>query len=101
MKKLILFFSFFVFTLQAGASELSEFLQDCGYGTLIGAGVGVVSLAFEKNPSDHSNNIARGASLGLYGGVIYGALRIQEKKRTHELSLISKDQYGFFYSYNY
>lgn len=101
MKKLALFFSFWLFSMPVFASELSEFLQDCGYGTLIGAGVGVVSLAFEKNPSDHSNNVARGASLGLYGGIVYGVLHAQEKKRMHEVSLVSKNLYGFFYSYNY
>ncbi len=101
MKKSILFFSIWLFTVHTQASELGEFLESCGYGTLIGAGIGVVSLAFEKNPSDHANNIAKGASLGLYGGIAYGIVKINEKPKEHELALISKNLYGVFYSYNY
>ena len=89
------------FAVQAQASELGDFLESCGYGTLIGAGIGVVSLAFEKNPSDHANNVAKGASLGLYGGIAYGVVKINEKPREHDVAFISKNLYGLFYSYNY
>ncbi len=101
MKKYFLLFSFLFFSSQSYAAELNSFLQACGYGTLIGAGVGVVTLAFEKNPSDHANNIARGASLGLYGGIVYGLLEAQEKRLKHEVVLMSGDLRGFFYTYNY
>jgi hypothetical protein len=55
------------------AADFSQFLKACGYGALVGAGVGVVSLALENKPSDHYANVTRGASLGLYGGIAYGA----------------------------
>lgn len=52
--------------------ELKQFLKSCGYGTLAGAGLGLASLVFEKKPNESYGNIARGASLGLYGGIAYG-----------------------------
>ena len=101
MKKLVLFIFSILFTLNVSAYELSDFLSACGYGTLIGAGVGVISLAFEKTPSEHSNNIARGASLGLYGGIIYGVAKYNEEPQTHEVVLIKNNLYGLFYSYKF
>lgn len=56
----------------AAPGDLLQFLKTCGWGVAIGAGVGAVSLAFEDKPSEHTINIARGASLGLYGGIAYG-----------------------------
>ena len=56
----------------AKASELSDFLTTCGYGTLGGAALGAVSLAFVEDPSSKVGNIARGASLGLYAGIGWG-----------------------------
>lgn len=44
----------------------------------IGAGVGAVSLAFESEPGKHTNNISRGASLGLYAGIAVGLLAMNE-----------------------
>lgn len=51
---------------------MRTFLLSAGYGAVIGAGVGVVSLLAEDNPDKHMINIARGASLGLYAGMAYG-----------------------------
>lgn len=65
----------------ASGSELSSFLKSCAYGTGIGAGIGVISLSLEDKPNDHTGNIARGASLGLYGGIIYGLLQIQDQHK--------------------
>lgn len=59
----------------AAPGDLSSFLKACGWGVVVGAGIGAVSLAFENKPSDHTSNIARGASLGLYGGIIYGLVQ--------------------------
>lgn len=101
MKNYLLLFSFLLFSLKGNAAELTEFLKSCGYGTLIGAGVGVVSLAFEKNPSEHANNVARGASLGLYGGIVYGLLEAQERPSKHEVRFFSQGLQGIFYTYNY
>ncbi len=52
--------------------KLRTFLKSAGYGTLIGAGAGAASLAFVEDPGNKTNNIARGASLGLYVGIGVG-----------------------------
>ena len=49
-----------------------EFLMSCTYGVLAGTLVGAASLAFTKKPGDNLNKVARGASLGLYAGIILG-----------------------------
>lgn len=56
--------------------DLGRFLKACAWGTAIGAATGVVTLAFESKPSEHTVNVARGASLGLYGGIAYGLLQM-------------------------
>lgn len=43
------------------------------YGVLAGTLVGVASLAFTSQPGDNLKNIAKGASLGLYAGILLGA----------------------------
>lgn len=58
--------------------SMAAFLRGCAWGTGIGAGVGALSLAFEDNPGEHTMNVARGASLGLYGGIIYGIMQAQQ-----------------------
>lgn len=58
------------------AQDLKEFLKTSGWGLLGGATLGVVSLAFSDKPSESWNNVARGASLGLYAGIGYGLYRI-------------------------
>ncbi len=55
------------------AGDFNRFVKACGFGALIGAGVGLASLAAENKPSEHYANIPRGASLGLYAGIAYGA----------------------------
>jgi hypothetical protein len=55
---------------QAGPSK--EFLLSCSYGVLAGTLVGTASLAFEEHPGDKLHRVARGASLGLYGGILLG-----------------------------
>lgn len=56
----------------ARADQMKEFLMSCAYGTAAGALVGVATLAFTDDPGSHMNNIARGASLGLYAGIGMG-----------------------------
>lgn len=71
-----------VLSLAASVSEaqgLRGFMKNCAWGTLAGAGVGVVSLAFEDQPGDSWNNVARGASLGLYAGIAYGLYDINRE----------------------
>lgn len=61
------------------ASAFTDFLKSCAYGALAGAGVGVVTLAMENKPSEHTGNVARGASLGLYAGIAYGIYEANKK----------------------
>lgn len=49
-----------------------EFVSSCMYGVLAGTLVGAASLAFTKHPGDNLNRVARGASLGLYTGILLG-----------------------------
>ena len=62
------------------AADLKKFLKSCAWGTLMGAGAGVVSLAFADKPSENWNNVAKGASLGLYGGIAYGLIQINQSE---------------------
>ncbi len=52
---------------------MKEFVTSCTYGVLAGTLVGAASLAFTDAPGDNLNNIARGASIGLYAGILLGA----------------------------
>lgn len=55
------------------AEPAREFVMSAVYGTLAGTLVGVASLAFTSQPGENLRNIARGASLGLYAGILLGA----------------------------
>ena len=85
LRKSFIFFTILLSFQLARAEEIKDFLVACGYGTLIGAGVGVVTLAFEKNPGEHTNNIARGASLGLYGGIGYSLYQMNQPKKMQDV----------------
>ncbi len=71
--KSLIFIVAVIFGQVGQAADFKDFLKACGIGALIGAGVGVISLAAENKPSEHYGNMTRGASLGLYAGVAYGA----------------------------
>ena len=49
-----------------------EFIMSCTYGVLAGTLVGAASLAFTDEPGQNLNIVARGASLGLYAGILLG-----------------------------
>ncbi|RME15006.1 MAG: hypothetical protein D6797_07575 [Bdellovibrio sp.] len=74
--KCLHFFVIFVLTFSfmspVKASPEREFLMACTYGTLAGTLVGVASLAFTDKPGENLRNVARGASLGLYLGILLG-----------------------------
>ena len=78
MKSSILVFTLLLSAVSASAANLQTFLKHCAYGTLFGAGAGVVSLALADKPSDSTGNIAKGASLGLYAGIGYGIYKLNE-----------------------
>lgn len=65
-------------------TKLGRFLKTCAWGFGIGAAAGTVSLVFEDKPSEHTINIARGASLGLYGGIIYGLVDAENQARSRQ-----------------
>jgi hypothetical protein len=55
-----------------GGNPTREFVMSCTYGVLAGTLVGAASLAFADRPSDKMHRVARGASLGLYTGILLG-----------------------------
>lgn len=63
------------------AKDLRGFLKNCAWGTLGGATAGVVSLAFSDKPSESWGNVARGASLGLYVGIAYGLIQVNQENK--------------------
>lgn len=67
-------FSFFCASLPAARAEneTKEFVMSCTYGVLAGTLVGAASLAFTSQPGESMFRVARGASLGLYAGIILG-----------------------------
>lgn len=56
----------------APVNSTREFMLSATYGALAGALVGGASLAFSDRPGDNLNKVARGASLGLYAGILLG-----------------------------
>jgi len=80
----------------ASAAELKQFLKSCGYGTLGGAGLGLASLVFEKKPNESYGNIARGASLGLYGGIVYGLAAMNQESAKPANDIVEQKDNNFF-----
>ena len=56
----------------ATSSSTREFIVSCTYGVAAGALVGAATLAFTQQPGENLRNIARGASIGLYAGILMG-----------------------------
>lgn len=54
------------------SNPAKEFIMSCTYGVLAGTLVGTAILAFEDQPGDNLNKVARGASIGLYAGILLG-----------------------------
>lgn len=83
---------------EAKADPGREFLMSITYGTLAGALLGTASLAFTDKPGDKLQRIARGASLGLYFGILLGAYVVYGvSDESDELNNIlpPEDDYGF------
>jgi len=53
-------------------NQQREFLMSCTYGVMAGTLVGGASLAFQPSPGSSLSNVARGASIGLYAGILLG-----------------------------
>lgn len=75
LKILILVLLVQSFSVTTHAQAMGQFLNRCLWGTAIGAGVGFVTLVASDKPGESWNNVARGASLGLYAGIAYGVYR--------------------------
>ncbi|WP_374073311.1 hypothetical protein [Bdellovibrio bacteriovorus] len=85
MKKFALILCVLIFQTQVVfAQDLKAFLKSCAWGTLAGAGAGVVSLAFTDKPSESWNNVAKGASLGLYAGIAYGLYQANKEPEKYQ-----------------
>jgi hypothetical protein len=52
---------------------MRDFVVSASYGVLAGTLVGAATLAFSDKPGENLNRIARGASIGLYAGMLLGA----------------------------
>jgi hypothetical protein len=68
----VIILSFLSYGQASKADSGHEFIMSVTYGTLAGTLLGVASLAFVSKPSDKLQNVARGASLGLYAGILLG-----------------------------
>lgn len=59
-------------SVEAKAEPMKEFIMSCSYGVLAGTLVGAATLAFSDRPGENLNKVARGASIGLYAGILLG-----------------------------
>lgn len=100
----------FIFSSSVSRAEAGrEFLLSCTYGVIAGALVGAASLAVEDNPGDKVHRVARGASLGLYAGILLGVyvvyvvpaqLEAEEKQELENIEeSVEPDDYGIRYRY--
>lgn len=70
---LIIAFGLALATPSARADTASkEFVMSCTYGVLAGTLVGAAMLAFTDQPGENLSKVARGASIGLYTGILLG-----------------------------
>ncbi|KHD87323.1 MAG: hypothetical protein OM95_14995 [Bdellovibrio sp. ArHS] len=84
MRKIFIIFAIVCQFQSVHAEGLRDFLKSCAWGTLGGAAAGVVSLAMEDKPSESWNNVAKGASLGLYAGVAYGLVKMNQEPKMQQ-----------------
>ncbi|KYG65176.1 hypothetical protein AZI87_11455 [Bdellovibrio bacteriovorus] len=84
MRKIIFIIALLCQFQTAQAEGLRDFLKSCAWGTLGGAAVGVMSLAVEDKPSESWNNVAKGASLGLYAGIAYGLVKMNQEPKMQQ-----------------
>lgn len=78
---------------QAKAAEpMRDFIMSCSYGVLAGTLVGAATLAFSDKPGDNLNKVARGASYGLYAGILLGLYVVYGVPNQEEAEI--RDQLG-------
>lgn len=78
---------------QAQAEPLRDFIMSCSYGVLAGTLVGAATLAFSDKPGDNLNKVARGASFGLYAGILLGLYVVYGVPNQEEAAI--RDQLGY------
>lgn len=76
----------------ASAEPMREFVMSASYGVLAGTLVGAATLAFSDKPGDNLNKVARGASLGLYAGILLGLYVVYGVPNQEEAAI--RDQLG-------
>lgn len=92
----------------AKADTGREFLLSCTYGVLAGALVGAATLAVEDNPDEKLHRVARGASLGLYTGILLGLyvvyvvpaqIEAEEEQKLEDVQSVEPEDYGHLHRY--
>lgn len=78
---------------RAQAEPLRDFIMSCSYGVLAGTLVGAATLAFSDKPGDNLNKVARGASFGLYAGILLGLYVVYGVPNQEEAAI--RDQLGY------
>ncbi|MBN8541637.1 MAG: hypothetical protein J0L82_14695 [Deltaproteobacteria bacterium] len=76
----------------AKAEPMRDFVMSCSYGVLAGTLVGAATLAFSDKPGDNLNKVARGASFGLYAGILLGLYVVYGVPNQEEADI--RDQLG-------
>lgn len=71
---------------------MRDFIMSCSYGVLAGTLVGAATLAFSDKPGDNLNKVARGASFGLYAGILLGLYVVYGVPNQEEAEI--RDQLG-------
>ena len=83
----------------AEAEPMREFIMSCSYGVLAGTLVGAATLAFSDKPGDSLNKVARGASFGLYAGILLGLYVVYGVSSQEEADI--REQLGYDLRPNY
>jgi len=82
------------------ASKAKVFILTSTYGVMTGTLAGLASLAFVQSPGKHGRNVAIGASVGLYAGILLGAYivyltpdpkKVKEKRQKEKLKENEKE----------
>lgn len=60
----------------ASSDSLDRIVTDSLYGGAAGALVGAATLAFVDKAGDHTENIGKGAAIGIILGAIYGTMKV-------------------------
>ena len=87
------------FSVQArAASSLQVVMEDALWGAAIGTMVGAATLPFMEHPSEHYDRLAKGAGLGLIGGLAFGAYEIAPVFYATKDPVSKETVYGFMLS---